>query len=402
MTDTMTQTPARTLVLLRIVTLYPVALAWDARPPTRVDVALALALVASTSVLALRWSVVVPLLRRHPGIAAADVAVSLLVLAQAGADSPFVAYTMTSAVLIGLLFTRVGAGLLTALLCSGYLLLTLRIDAGPTSRLAPLGVPVAYALLAVAGQAFRGLHERLRWALDATVSAERSAATARERNRLARDLHDGVSSTLQGLVLQATAVSRAATGADARVSAQAGALADAARRALAESREVLNGLREEDDDGPLVQAAADRAQRWSRSTGIAVTFSTSGVVDVRPAARIAALRVLDEALRNVQRHSGASTVSIQVVGDERTVRLVVRDDGHGLPADRPGACQGHYGVLGMTERATAAGGSLTLRDATSGDARPGDARSGGVAGSGAMLRLELPQAAAGRLPEAAR
>lgn len=388
MTDTMTQTPARTLVLLRIVTLYPVALAWDARPPTRVDVALALALVASTSVLALRWSVVVPLLRRHPGIAAADVAVSLLVLAQAGADSPFVAYTMTSAVLIGLLFTRVGAGLLTALLCSGYLLLTLRIDAGPTSRLAPLGVPVAYALLTVAGQAFRGLHERLRWALDATVSAERSAATARERNRLARDLHDGVSSTLHGVVLQAIAVSRVAAGSSSEVAGRAVELEDAARRALAQSREVLTGLRRGDDGAPLVQAAADRTRRWSEQTGITASFEATGVADVEAAARIAALGVLDEALQNVHRHAGASNVDVRVVADERTVRLVVVDDGQGLAADRPGVGQGHYGVLGMTERAGVAGGSLTLTGAGDDDASGGPSC---IPSSGTVVRLELPR-----------
>jgi signal transduction histidine kinase len=389
MAEPTAQAPARTLVLLRIVTLYPVAVAWASQPPDRVDVGLALLLVVGTSFLALRWSAVVPVVRRHPVIAAVDVGVSLLVLAQAGVDSPFVAYTMTSAVLIGLLFARAGAILLTLLLGSGYLLLARLADPAATASLTVLTVPAGYALLAAAGNTFRDMHERLSDALDASVSAERSAATAHERNRLARDLHDGVSSTLQGVVLQAIAVSRVAAGSNPRVAGQAVELESAARRALAQSREVLTGLRSADDGAPLVQAAADRTRRWSQRTGIAATFEASGVADVEASARIAALRVLDEALQNVHRHAGASSVDVRVVGDDRTIRLVVSDDGCGLAADRPGVRDGHYGVLGMTERAGVAGGSLTLTAA--GD---GDGATGGPS-SGTLVRLELPRT---RLP----
>jgi signal transduction histidine kinase len=381
-------TPARTLVLLRIIALYPVALAWAGQPPDRVDVALALLLVAGTSVLALRWSVVAPVVRRHPAIAAADVGVSLLVLAQAGVDSPFVAYTMTSAVLIGLLFARAGAALLTLLLGSGYLLLARLAGADAASGLAVLSVPAGYALLTAAGNTFRQMQERLGRALDASVVAERSAAVAHERNRLARDLHDGVSSTLHGVVLQAIAVSRVAAGSSSEVAGRAVELEDAARRALAQSREVLTGLRRGDDGAPLVQAAADRTRRWSEQTGITASFEATGVADVEAAARIAALGVLDEALQNVHRHAGASNVDVRVVADERTVRLVVVDDGQGLAADRPGVGQGHYGVLGMTERAGVAGGSLTLTGAGDDDASGGPSC---IPSSGTVVRLELPR-----------
>ncbi|GAB3591181.1 hypothetical protein GCM10027446_08260 [Angustibacter peucedani] len=376
----MTTAPARALVLLRILTLYPVALAWASSRPDRVELVLAVVLVVGTALLALRWDRVVPVVRRHPGLAAVDVAVSLVVLSQTGAGSPFVAYTMTTAVLVGLFFSRLGAVLLTALLGAGYLLIA-RHDAGDRPVVGLLGVPAAFVVLACAGAAFRGLHDRLAAAVQASVAAERSAATARERTRLARDLHDGVSSTLQGVVLQSMAVERvAATSDDPKVAELAADLQTAVRSALAQSREVLTGLRREDDSAPLVQAVADRAHRWAERTGVPVDFTATGVADVDASSRIAALRVLDEALENVERHAGAARVQVALTGDDRSVRLVVEDDGTGMAADRPGVRDGHYGVLGMTERAGVAGGRLTFEPATPDADRPGT-----------RVRLELPR-----------
>ncbi len=378
MSETLTTAPARALVLLRILTLYPVALAWTGERPDRVQLLLAVLLVCGTALLALRWDRVVPVVRRHPGLAAVDVAVSLVVLSQTGSGSPFVAYTMTTAALVGLFFSRTGAVLLTALLAAGYLLLA-RQDAGDEVA-GLLGVPAAYVVLACAGAAFRGLHDRLAAAVQASVAAERAVATALERTRLARDLHDGVSSTLQGVVLQSMAVARVAEQAEPRVAALAADLETAARSALAQSREVLTGLRREDDSAPLVQAVADRAHRWSDRTGVPVDFTVTGVADVEASARIAALRVLDEALENVDRHARADRVQVDLTGDAHSVTLLVEDDGAGLASDRPGVREGHYGLLGMTERAGVVGGRLTFEPA-----RPDAPR------AGTRVRLVLPR-----------
>lgn len=385
--------PARTLIMLRILTLYPVALGWPTTTPDGVEVVLVVLLVVSTSLLALRWRAVLPPLRRHPGFAVVDVAVSLLVLAYAGPTSPFVAYTLTSAVLVGLLFARFGALLLCALLVSGYLLLVGLADPTALGHISVLGVPVAYALLASAGSAFRGMHDQLSRALAAEVAAERSASTAHERNRLARDLHDGVSSTLQGLVLQSMAVARTAdTSGQPTVADLSRQLESAARSALAQSREVLVGLRQQDDSAPLVQAVADRARRWSERSGIPTAFTNAGVADVHAANRIAALRVLDEALENVRRHAQATRVEVSLTGDSRVVRLDVRDDGRGVPALTPGVSQGHYGLLGMSERATVVGGRLTIEPGCSSGAGESSGR------PGTRVCLELPRSAAGAHP----
>ncbi len=379
MADAESAGPVRTLILLRILTLYPVVLGWRGRWPDAVELALLTLLVAGTGLLSLRWSAVAPRVQRHPAWAALDVAVSLVVLAYAGPQSAFVAYTFTSAALVGFLFGHLAASLLTTLLSTGYLLL--RTVGDPEASLgALLSVPVAYVLLAVAGGAFRRMQDRLASARDAAVAAERAAATANERNRLARDLHDGVCSTLHGLVLQSTAVARTAAGTDPAVADLARQLEDAARAALAQSREVLTGLRRDDDSAPLLQAVADRVRRWSEGSGIEAHFSASGVADLAPTARIAALRVLDEALENVRRHAAATRVDVRLVGDERTVHLDVSDDGTGVTDGRPGVREGHYGVLGMTERAGVVGGALSLRAARPDSERPGT-----------TVRLELPR-----------
>ncbi len=208
------------------------------------------------------------------------------------------------------------------------------------------------------------------------------AATANERTRLARDLHDSVCSTLHGLVLQSTAA-----GAHRRRARRPpgptwlATLEEAARTALAQSREVLTGLRRDDDSAPLLQAVADRVQRWQDATGIAAEFTAAGVADLAPAARIAALRVLDEALENVRRHAGARHVR-GAAHRRRAHRAPrgARRRHRAVPQRRPGVREGHYGVLGMTERAGVAGGALSVA------AGPGD-----VDRPGTQVVLELPR-----------
>lgn len=392
MNDPIATQPSRTLVLVRLLTLYPLPLSWTQRMPSAGELSLSIAVVTSTCLLALRWEQVVPLVQRHPAVSVADVGVSLLLLWHTGADSPFIAYTMTTAVLIGLLFSRVGAVLLTALLASGYLLVAQHDDASSWGDV--LGVPAAYVVLAAAAGSFRDLHLRLADAVRTSLAAERSAATASERTRLARDLHDGVSSTLQGLVLQSVAVGRALSGTPPTpeqlsvVEQLAAELEVAARSALAQSREVLTGLRREDDSAPLVQAVADRSAAWSRRTGVPVEFRSQGVADTEASVRITALRVLDEALENVHRHAQATAVEVDLVGDGSNVTLTITDDGKGL-GRRPGVREGHYGLLGMTERAAAASGSLQVEDVA--------ADGTDSARRGTRVELTLPRAPERRL-----
>ena len=96
--------------------------------------------------------------------------------------------------------------------------------------------------------------------------------------------------------------------------------------------------------------------------------TVEGVADVEGPARRELLAILDEALRNVERHADASRVRVALTGTAGSVVLDVEDDGRGLPEGRSETAlhEGRYGLLGMRERAHGLGGSLSLGPAAHG------------------------------------
>jgi signal transduction histidine kinase len=156
-----------------------------------------------------------------------------------------------------------------------------------------------------------------------------------ERLRIARDLHDQLGQDLSGLGFLID------SGAD-RAELRA-AVADIVRGL----RDTLAGLRADTvDDLDL----ADFLARVARRSGLAVSFSAGQ-------AGPELVRIAQEAVVNAERHARASAVSVRVEGGF----VEVRDDGVGLPPRPPAA--GHYGLIGMRERAEAAGGALEIESA---------------------------------------
>ena len=126
----------------------------------------------------------------------------------------------------------------------------------------------------------------------------------------------------------------------------------------------------------LVAALQELCESWEERTGIGCVFHHEGVA--RPlgeAIDIAVYRVTQEALTNVTRHAGASTVRVRLTCDGQSLSLAVQDDGRGVDAAR--ASSG-LGLLGASERAAALGGTLDVQSA------PG-------AGLRVSLQLPLPQ-----------
>lgn len=182
----------------------------------------------------------------------------------------------------------------------------------------------------------------------------------RERERIARDLHDTLLQGTQGLVLRLHAASlKLAPGEPVR--AELERAMDLAEDVLKEGRERVKGLRE-----PYPK---------SRELG-EVLLQTGQAI---PAARRPELRLVREgrprplqsctgeelfligreAMANAFRHAMADAVEIEIGYGPRELTLRVRDDGHGLPAGVV-AADGHFGLQGMRERAARAGGSLQL------------------------------------------
>jgi signal transduction histidine kinase len=193
-----------------------------------------------------------------------------------------------------------------------------------------------------------------------TKEEEAQRRVEEERVRIARDVHDGVAHALASISIQASA-GGAVFDSDPEGAREAlKAIRVASVSALSELRATLGMLRHQGDDaalGGFRQEQVDRLADVLRAEGIRV--SLHGEAPSQPIdgeVGIAVYRILQEALTNVLRHSGAKGVDIALdrAGDDLV--LVVNDNGRG-PVKEPGANQG-YGLMGMRERAASVGGSV--------------------------------------------
>ena len=195
----------------------------------------------------------------------------------------------------------------------------------------------------------------------------RELSVLQERSRLARELHDAVTQKLFSIRAHARAAAVLA-GRDPidpdRVQAEIEVVAALGAEAHAELRAVIDGLAP-----PDLEAAglADSLRRYAvlagRAHGIPVTFTAAELPPLDPRAEAAMYRVAQEALHNALRHSGAGRVRMRLARTPRRVSLEVSDDGHGFVPEAP---SGGVGLASMRERASAAGGALTIRSGPGG------------------------------------
>jgi signal transduction histidine kinase len=195
--------------------------------------------------------------------------------------------------------------------------------------------------------------------LERTRAAESAAAVAAERSRIARELHDVVAHHLSMMVVQAEGGAVAAGRDPAKAEATFDAIGAAGKQALTEMRRLLGVLKQ---DGPAALAPQPSAGEIAalvkgvRSAGLDVRFTVSGdPPELPPAVGLTAYRLVQEALTNCVRHSGATTVDVSVRYGPDAVELAVTDDGSGRTAvARPGG----HGLVAMRERVALVGGTL--------------------------------------------
>jgi signal transduction histidine kinase len=184
-----------------------------------------------------------------------------------------------------------------------------------------------------------------------------------ERLRIAQDVHDGVAHALASISLQASAAA-AVIDTDPEGAREAlGQIRGSSVAALAELRATLGVLRQ-----PTQDITSDTGQALTleqlgglagvlRAGGIEVSVTRQGTTREVPAeVSNVAYRILQEALTNVLRHSGARHADVSVTYDRSSVTVTVADDGsgtQGTTATSPG-----FGITGMRERAEAIGGVL--------------------------------------------
>lgn len=190
--------------------------------------------------------------------------------------------------------------------------------------------------------------------------AERVAelTAAEERNRVAREIHDSLGHHLTAAAVQ---MEKAEAFLDRDRPTAERALADArtsAARALEEVRHSVRALRGEAGPFRLSEALAELVRRLD-GTRPRVTLRTAGDESGHDAAALRALyRAAQEALTNALRHAAAGRVAVSVTCGDEEARLVVTDDGTGLP---PGPWEERgFGLRGMRERVRLAGGAVAV------------------------------------------
>jgi ligand-binding sensor domain-containing protein/signal transduction histidine kinase len=188
------------------------------------------------------------------------------------------------------------------------------------------------------------------------------SAVLGERTRIAREIHDNLAQEMSGLSVQLEVVARTMpAGADAAMSAL-----DHARRqvrhGIAEARRYVWELRSpalENNDLPT--ALAETARRLTHDTAIHAQVEVNGTF--RPLAQSVEgnlLRIGQEAINNAVKHAQAQRILVNLVFDAKRVQLIVRDDGRGFNHQVNGR-DGHFGLIGMRERAQQIGGTLSIQ-----------------------------------------
>lgn len=197
---------------------------------------------------------------------------------------------------------------------------------------------------------------------------ERQLAVLEERDHLAREMHDTLAQVLGYLHLKAaTTRRRLASGDLSEVEEELQEMEDLAHEAYIDVREAILGLRETVAPAEgLVGSIRQYLQKFSRQFGIKTRLVPVGDVNatLRPEAEVQLVRVIQEALTNVRKHSGASTATVRLENCDGHLEITIEDDGCGFDASRLERQEGRsFGMQSMRERVERAGGDLVIDSA---------------------------------------
>ncbi|CAL9439620.1 sensor histidine kinase [Streptomyces sp. enrichment culture] len=344
------------------------------------------------------WERFGPLLLRHPTLLAADTLFGALLLVSAGPDTTLAYVSVCTPLLAGLIYGWRGAAVFASLQGVILLLVHATLDNPHTEPAETLILPGLCVVAGAAGSSLRKLMLRLGEATRALAAVRARLAVTEavdaERARLAREMHDSVAKTLHGVALAADGLACSAGAArmdPALVKRQAELVARSARRAAAESRELLTDLRREGQPGRAVDVLGELAcavRDFRARSGAPVTYARTGEggrpLRVPPAVARQLLSITEEAMENAHRHARAKRLDVRAGVQGGVLTVGVRDDGTGLPG-LPAAPDldrlrrsGHFGLVGMVERAASVGARVSFGR--------------GERGRGTEVRVEWPLA----------
>jgi len=194
----------------------------------------------------------------------------------------------------------------------------------------------------------------------------RASASAIERGRIARELHDGVIQTVTGVEIQVAALGMQVADESPSVGKELDRLHATLREEGARLRDFMQRMKPlELDPDKLVDALADFVQRFERDTGIGARFVTQlDRVALTPRACREVARILEEALVNIRRHSGARNVFVRLSTGNGSCCLSIDDDGCGFPftgrLSQTDLETSRRGPVVIKERVRQIGGALTV------------------------------------------
>src|ERR1700730_14239039 len=182
-----------------------------------------------------------------------------------------------------------------------------------------------------------------------------------ERSRIARELHDTLIQGLSGITMEMQALAGRLRSPEERAT-----LEDIVRDAgtcLRETRRSVAGLRSaQSPDSGLAAAIAQAAKQITEAKDIRLKLKLDkgpGAL-LPPEVQYNLLRIASEAMNNSVKHSGAKVIEVALESTAESLRLSVKDDGAGFLRENGNLRPGHYGLIGMKERAAQIGAQLNL------------------------------------------
>jgi signal transduction histidine kinase len=181
-----------------------------------------------------------------------------------------------------------------------------------------------------------------------------------ERWRIAQDIHDGTMQTLTGAIFELKALETSSSGPTV---AKIRTVRELLHQLEVELRGVIKNLQPlELEEGGLAEAVKNEARHLQVRYGIDCRVRIVGQQEILPQpVEATALRIVKEALRNVQLHAAAARAEVEIHYLRPDVQIHIRDFGRGFDVDVATDTRSHFGISGMRRRAEGLGGSFALR-----------------------------------------
>lgn len=293
-----------------------------------------------------------------------DAILTLMGLSIIQGNDGWSAYLVIYAAVSASLYMLISDGLLPFLMGPAFIVVIFLVT-NQLGATVSLEVLVQYALILfgqVLGMVIRHNFATLSAAMERSAHEREVNLIQSERLEMSRELHDSLAKTVHGTEMIAAATLQTLRAENSAALPQMEAIRDACRQSSREAREVLTGLRtlsQQDFRETLVLAV----EQFRADNAILVeTAIPLKLPPINPDAQWAVVKVLQELLENVRRHSHATEVRVEVVKNQDSLFLTIIDNGIGLPTDKLAnlALRGHFGLVGMQERVRALGGSVNI------------------------------------------